>query len=84
MTTSPKSNDRQTNSPDFSAITMLFTTIADTTWRMFVPTIGGTIIGIWLDRSFGTVPLFTISLITLGTLTSILLVIVQLRGLRKK
>jgi len=31
-------------------------TAADTTWRMFVPTLGGTAIGLWLDNQFNTDP----------------------------
>lgn len=32
-----------------SAAIILFTIAADTTWRMFGPTLGGTLIGLWID-----------------------------------
>lgn len=43
----------------------LIATMADTTWRMFVPTIGLLLLGIKMDRSYHTIPLWT--LIGLGT-----------------
>jgi F0F1-type ATP synthase assembly protein I len=83
MTLSPKSNDRQTDLSRKSANTLLVTTIADTTWRMFVPPIGCTFIGIWLDHVFNSIPWFTTSAIVIGFSASILLVVLQLRKLRK-
>lgn len=84
MTLSPKSNDRLTDLPRQSAVTLLITTIADTTWRMFVPTIGGTILGIWLDHSFDVAPLWTIVMVSIGFLATVLLIALQIRNLRKK
>lgn len=84
MTLSPKSNDRQTNLPPRLAFKLLATVIADTTWRMFVPTIGGTFLGIWLDHYFDTAPCWTIVMVSVGFLTTILLITLQVRKLRKK
>jgi uncharacterized membrane protein YdbT with pleckstrin-like domain len=67
-----------------SVANLLFITIADTTWRAFVPTIGGTFVGIWFDHSFNTAPLWTTIMICVGFITSISLVVMQLRGLKKK
>jgi len=83
MTKSPKSNDRAADLPRSVAILLLIT-IADTTWRVFIPTIGGTLIGIRLDHIFNTAPWWTVITISIGIITSLLLVILQLRSARKK
>lgn len=32
---------------------VIFKTLGDTTWRMFVPVIVGVLVGLWLDSSYG-------------------------------
>jgi F0F1-type ATP synthase assembly protein I len=66
------------------AAILLLTTIADTTWRAFVPTIGGTFLGIWLDLLFNTVPLLTVIMIIAGFATSALLIALQIRRVRRQ
>ena len=53
-----KSDDERTQEPprNPSAAMLLLGTIADTTWRMFIPIIGLLLIGDWLDRTYGTKP----------------------------
>jgi F0F1-type ATP synthase assembly protein I len=63
---------------------LLLLTVADTTWRAFVPTIGGTILGITLDGIFGVAPLLTIIMIMLGFATSALLIVLQIRSVRRQ
>jgi F0F1-type ATP synthase assembly protein I len=63
---------------------LLLTTIADTTWRAFVPTIGGTILGVTLDNLTGRAPLFTTIAIVLGFGTAVLLVALQIRRVRRQ
>lgn len=53
-------------------------TIADTTWRMFIPSIGGTLLGVWADRSWGTTPWLMIVGIAIGAGVAGLLVWRQL------
>jgi len=65
-----------------AAILMLFT-ILDTTWRAFVPTIGGTFIGIGLDNLTNKAPIFTTLFIIIGFATAAFLVIMQLKRVRK-
>lgn len=62
-----------------STVVLLFTIAADTTWRMFVPIIGGTVAGIWADHEFGTKPWMTIGCMVVGVGVSALLVRQQLK-----
>lgn len=84
MMQSPKPNDRLTILPNSPAI-LLLVTIADTTWRMFLPTIIGTLIGVGLDNLFDNKrPWFTIVMVIIGSFISALLVAMQFRKLRAK
>jgi hypothetical protein len=58
----------------------LIVTMADTTWRMFVPT--GILVwpGLWADTTFQTKPWLTLLSIPLGLAISILLIKQQLRN----
>lgn len=66
-----------------SAPLLLFMTALDTTWRAFVPTIGGTFLGIGIDHLFGIAPIGTIICLILGFSASTLLVIQQLSSVRR-
>lgn len=59
-------------------------TMADTTWRMFVPSVGLTLLGAWLDGQFGTKPGLTFGGIVLGFAGAALLVYLQLRGIKRQ
>lgn len=39
-----------------SSATYLIASMADTTWRMFVPTVGLLLVGNWLDGLYGSKP----------------------------
>lgn len=52
---SSREKDSQKSPPEPRS-TVVFMTIADTTWRMFVPSIGCTFLGIWVDSKLGTAP----------------------------
>lgn len=58
-------------------------TIGDTTWRMFVPTVGFTLLGVWLDGLWNTKPWLMIAGIAVGALGSVLLVREQLRRVKR-
>lgn len=62
-----------------STVILLFTIAADTTWRMFVPIIGGTALGIWADKTYATKPWATIGCIAVGVVIAALLVRNQLK-----
>lgn len=81
MIQSPKSKDKATGQPRSAAILLLIT-ITDTTWRAFVPTIGGTLFGVWLDHMFGTIPYFTFTMIVIGFVSSALLINMQLKSVK--
>lgn len=62
---------------------ILFMTGLDTTWRAFVPTLGGTFLGLWLDSLFGTAPYLLIGTMIVGFALSVLLIALQIRDVRK-
>ena len=58
-------------------------TALDTTWRAFLPTLGGVFLGIGIDHLFNIAPFATIGCLILGVIASIFLVAKQLRDVRK-
>lgn len=80
MSASPKKNSDDTPTPpDKSTVILLLGTIGDTTWRMFVPTIGLTVAGVYADKSFGTKPWLSAIGVVLGAVIAGLLVKRQLQ-----
>lgn len=80
-----KSNTRdadELSAPLSSTVLILLGTVADTTARLFIPTIGGTILGIWIDHMFDTRPWATIAGVTIGSIVSAGLIYLQLRKVR--
>ncbi len=69
--------------PTKSSASLLLGTIGDTTWRMFVPTIGLTLLGLYIDTQLVTKPWLTITGIILGTVMATVLVKQQLRNVTK-
>lgn len=65
--------------PSRSTVVLLFTIAADTTWRMFVPIIGGTVLGIWADKTYVSKPWATIIGVSVGVVIAALLVRNQLK-----
>jgi F0F1-type ATP synthase assembly protein I len=80
-TKTPKGSS-QSRQP-ISAPMLLFVTALDTTWRAFVPTLGGTFVGIGLDAWLHSAPIGVISCLILGTILSIVLIARQLINIRK-
>jgi F0F1-type ATP synthase assembly protein I len=66
-----------------SAPMLIFATALDTTWRAFIPTLGGVFLGIGIDNLLNIAPIATIICLILGVITSALLIAKQLRDLRK-
>jgi uncharacterized membrane protein len=64
-------------------VLLMFGTMADTTWRMFIPIIGLTLLGVWADRSWHTKPWMTVIGIIVGTVIAAELVKRQLRNSKK-
>ena len=69
---------------DTETIAVILGTIGDTTWRMFVPSVGGTLLGVWLDSVFGTKPWLMAGGIVLGLVFAFVLVQRQVTTIRKK
>lgn len=76
---------RETQSPASSKVPnsgttlLIFGTIADTTWRLFVPVLALLLGGMWLDGKTGRKPLFALAGVTLGFLLAAALVYQQYR-----
>lgn len=79
MSTSQNDSGDQPVPPTKSTVVLLLNTIGDTTWRMFVPTIGFTILGVIADNSFKTKPWMTIAGIIVGVVLATLLIRRQLK-----
>lgn len=62
---------------------LIFLTALDTTWRAFVPILGGVFLGIWLDHLLNVAPIATIICLVLGVVLSGYLITKQLRDVRK-
>ncbi len=84
MTESPRPQPKpgRTTKPQ-SPVMLIFVTALDTTWRAFLPTIGGVFLGIGIDRLLNIAPIGTIICLVLGAITSALLIVKQLRDVRK-
>ena len=76
-TTKPASGQKPLT---FSAVSLTF---LDTSTRLFVPSIGGTVLGLWGDKSWGTTPWLTLTGVTLGTVIAFSLVYLQLKAVNK-
>lgn len=80
MSTSSSDSDGQGVPPKSKQAAVLLT-IADTTWRMFVPSIGFTLAGLWLDGKWQTTPWLMFAGIILGFIVAVLAVKLQLKRL---
>lgn len=80
MSTSHKSSDEPQVPPKPSQAVILLA-LVDTTWRMFVPSLGLTFFGLWLDGKWGTAPWIMLAGAILGLLVAAMAVKMQLRKL---
>lgn len=87
MPNSPRStNDEFRTSRSFfgtSPIMVILRTALDTTWRMFVPILGGLGFGILVDHQFGWSPVGVFSGLALGALSTIALISQQFISIKK-
>ena len=82
MTREPKIRDATPT--DVDTVRVLLGTIGDTTWRMFVPSVGLTLVGVWLDTTYGTKPWLMAAGIVLGFMGAFLLVRRQIYGIKQR
>ena len=84
-----KKNSQTAGEPE--ALGTILATIGDTTWRMFVPSIGFTVLGVWADTRIltftgesATKPWFMVAGIIIGCLGAVLLVKKQLADIKTR
>ncbi|HMH70591.1 MAG TPA: AtpZ/AtpI family protein [Candidatus Saccharimonadales bacterium] len=83
MSSLQNDGDKKPTPPDRSTVVLLLGTIGDTTWRMFVPTIGLTILGLLIDKQLHTTPWVMTTGIVAGAGVAFLLVRRQMKEVRK-
>ena len=83
MSTSPNNRDGKPVPPKPSTVILLLSTIGDTTWRMFVPTIGLTVLGVYIDKSINTLPWCTLAGIAVGSVIAGMLIRRQLKKVQE-
>jgi F0F1-type ATP synthase assembly protein I len=79
MTSKPENKQERTVPQNEDSLLALTLSMADTTWRMFIPPallVGG---GLWVDLKYGTKPWMTILGAVVGLALSVVLVRRQLR-----
>lgn len=69
--------------PKNSTVVLLLGTIADTTWRMFVPIVGLLLLGLWIDSTLNTLPWAMVILTIVGIVISAELIRRQLTNVKK-
>ena len=84
-----KKNSQTADEPE--ALGTILATIGDTTWRMFVPSVGFTLLGVWADTRIltftgesATKPWFMVAGIIIGCLGAVLLVKKQLADIKTR
>ena len=77
-----KKNSQTAGEPD--ALGTILATIGDTTWRMFVPSVGFTLLGVWADVQLDTKPWLMVVGIVVGCTGAALLVKKQISGIKSR
>lgn len=84
MGKSQSDGDTPLEPPDKSTVILMLMTMADTTWRMFVPILGLLVVGLLVDKAIHTTPWLMVSGMLIGIVLAILLVRQQLQRVKKK
>ena len=66
------------------AMMILARTMIGTMWRMFLPTIGLTLLGLWLDNVSGMKLRWIIAGIISGAIISVILVVLQIAKIKQQ
>ena len=66
------------------AMMILARTMIGTMWRMFLPTIGLTLLGLWLDNVSGTKMRWLLAGIISGAIISVILVVLQIAKIKQQ
>lgn len=69
---------------DSGAMVILARTMIGTMWRMFLPTIGLTLLGLWLDNVSGMKMRWLLAGIVSGAIISVILVALQIAKIKQQ
>ena len=69
---------------DSGAMMILARTMIGTMWRMFLPTIGLTVLGLWLDNVSGMKMRWLLAGIISGAIISVILVALQIAKIKQQ
>lgn len=69
---------------DSGAMMILARTMIGTMWRMFLPTIGLTLLGLWLDNASGMKMRWLLAGIISGAIISVVLVALQIAKIKQQ
>ena len=69
---------------DSGAMMILARTMIGTMWRMFLPTIGLTLLGLWLDNVSGMKMRWLLAVIISGAIISVILVVLQIAKIKQQ
>ncbi len=69
---------------DSGAMMILARTMIGTMWRMFLPTIGLTLLGLWLDNVSGMKIRWLLAGIISGAIISVILVVLQIAKIKQQ
>ena len=69
---------------DSGAMMILARTMIGTMWRMFLPTIGLTLLGLWLDNVIGMKMRWLLAGIISGAIISVILVALQIAKIKQQ
>lgn len=72
------------NTGDSGAMMILARTMIGTMWRMFLPTIGLTLLGLWLDNASGMKMRWLLAGIISGAIISVILVALQIAKIKQQ
>ena len=69
---------------DSGAMMILARTMIGTMWRMFLPTIGLTLLGLWLDNVSGVKMIWLLAGVISGAIISLILVALQIAKIKQQ
>ncbi len=69
---------------DSGAMMILARTMIGTMWRMFLPTIGLTLLGLWLDNVSGMKMRWVLAGIVSGAIISVILIALQIAKIKQQ
>lgn len=72
------------NDAKSESLMIVFGTVASTSWRMFVPVLGLTLVGYVLDKALSTLPILVFVGLGLGIVIATLLVVLQYKDAVKE